>query len=93
MGNTVKTVLLLGLLSGLLLVVGELLGGRGGLVVAVGIAVVMNFGSYWFSDKIVLRMYRTQQVGEGHALYEMTAARPSGRFAHTEGLHYSGRVA
>jgi heat shock protein HtpX len=73
MGNTVKTVLLLGLLSGLLLVAGELLGGRGGLVIAFGIAVAMNFGSYWFSDKIVLRMYRAQQVGEGHALYEMTA--------------------
>ena len=40
---------------------------------AFGIAVAMNFGSYWFSDKIVLRMYRAQQVGEGHALYEMTS--------------------
>ena len=55
MGNTVKTVFFLGLLSGLLLVIGELLGGQSGLVIAFGLAVVMNFGSDWFSDKIVLK--------------------------------------
>jgi heat shock protein HtpX len=38
------------------------------------LAVVMNFGSYWFSDKIVLRMYRAQQVGPGHRLYDVTAS-------------------
>ena len=53
MGNTAKTVLLLGLISGLLLTIGELLGGANGLVIAFGFAVVMNFGSYWFSDRIV----------------------------------------
>jgi heat shock protein HtpX len=37
-------------------------------------AVVMNFGSYWFSDKIVLRMYRAKQVGPGHRLYDITAS-------------------
>ena len=73
MGNTVKTVLLLGLLSGLLLVIGELLGGQTGLIFAFVIAVVMNFGSYWFSDRIVLRMYRAQQVGPEHPLHQMTA--------------------
>ncbi len=56
MGNTFKTVALLGLLSGLLLVIGELLGGANGLMIAFVLAVVMNFGSYWFSDKIVLRI-------------------------------------
>ncbi len=72
MGNSVKTVLLLGLLSGLLLVIGELLGGQVGLLFAFVIAVAMNFGSYWFSDRIVLRMYRAEQVGPEHPLHQMT---------------------
>lgn len=57
MGNATKTALLLGALSGLLLVLGELLGGANGLVIAFIIAAVMNFASYWFSAKIVLSMY------------------------------------
>jgi heat shock protein HtpX len=69
MSNGIKTVLLLGLLSGLLLAIGEWLGGANGLVMAFGLAAVMNLGSYWFSDKIVLRMYRAQQVGPEHPLY------------------------
>ncbi|MCY3845972.1 MAG: zinc metalloprotease HtpX, partial [Acidobacteria bacterium] len=72
MANTVKTALLLGLLSALLLVFGELLGGQGGLVLAFGLAVVMNFGSYWFSDKVVLAMYRARPVGPEHPLHQMT---------------------
>lgn len=72
MGNSVKTVVLLGLLSGLLLVIGELLGGQIGLVFAFVIAVAMNFGSWWFSDRIVLRMYRAEQVGPEHPLHQMT---------------------
>jgi heat shock protein HtpX len=71
MNNSVKTVLLLGLLSGLLLALGELLGGAQGLVVAFGFAVVMNFVSYWFSDKIVLKMYRAQEVGPEHRLSQI----------------------
>ena len=73
MGNTVKTVMLLGLLSGLLLALGEWLGGSGGLLFAFVIAVAMNFGSYWFSDRIVLRMYRAEPVGPEHALHQLTA--------------------
>jgi heat shock protein HtpX len=68
MNNSLKTVLLLGVLSGVLLALGELLGGANGLVVGFGFAVVMNFVSYWFSDKIVLRMYRAQEVGPDHKL-------------------------
>jgi len=68
MNNSVKTVLLLGLLSGILLALGEMLGGSQGLVIAFGFAVVMNFVSYWFSDKIVLKMYRAQEVGPEHRL-------------------------
>ena len=70
--NGMKTALLLGLMSGLLLVIGDMLGGSGGLVMAFGLAVVMNFVSYWFSDKIVLRMYKAQPVGPEHPLYRIT---------------------
>jgi heat shock protein HtpX len=71
MGNTFKTAVLLAALSALLLVIGELIGGAGGLVVAFIFAVIMNLGSYWFSDKIVLRMYRAQEVGPDHGLYQL----------------------
>ena len=71
MSNGIKTALLLGALSGLLLVLGDLLGGQGGLVIAFGFAVVMNFVSYWFSDKIVLGMYRAKEVGPDHAVHQM----------------------
>jgi heat shock protein HtpX len=72
MNNSLKTVLLLGLLSGLLLVLGEFLGGQQGLVLAFGFAVLMNFISYWFSDKIVLKMYRAREVGADHKLWMLT---------------------
>src|SRR6266851_3848256 len=70
MSNTIKTALLLGTLSALLLFFGEALGGAQGMVVGFVIAVATNFASYWFSDKIVLRMYSAQEVGPGHRLYE-----------------------
>ncbi len=70
MSNVLKTTLLLGVMSGLFLVVGEVLGGGQGMVVGFMFAVVMNFASYWFSDKIVLRMYGATEVGPGHRLYE-----------------------
>jgi heat shock protein HtpX len=81
MNNTLKTTLLLGTLSGLLLVIGEVLGGAQGLVLAFGFAAATNLASYWFSDKIVLRMYRAQEVGPAHPLHEMVA-----RLARTAGL-------
>lgn len=68
-----RTAVLLGALSGLFLAVGSILGGESGLIMAFGVAVVMNIGSYWFSDKIVLRMYHAQEVSAGHRLYDMTA--------------------
>jgi heat shock protein HtpX len=71
MANGIKTALLLGLMSAVLLVLGEVLGGSNGLVIAFMFAAIMNFGSYWFSDKIVLRMYRAQQVGPEHRLYQI----------------------
>jgi heat shock protein HtpX len=69
MSNTIKTALLLGVLSALLLFIGEALGGAGGMVIGFFFAVATNFASYWFSDKIVLRMYNSQEVGPGHRLY------------------------
>jgi len=63
-GNTVKTVLLLGLLSGLLIVGGRALGGRNGVYIGLAIAVVMNFAGYFFSDKIALASYSAQPVTE-----------------------------
>jgi heat shock protein HtpX len=71
MPNGLKTALLLGLMSAIVLAIGELAGGSNGLIMAFGVAAVMNFGSYWFSDKIVLRMYRAQAVGPEHPLYRM----------------------
>jgi heat shock protein HtpX len=60
--NGLKTVLLLGILSGLLLAGGEMFGGRTGLYTALGIAVAMNFFGYFFSDKLALSMYSAQPV-------------------------------
>ncbi|MCG2739911.1 MAG: zinc metalloprotease HtpX [Syntrophaceae bacterium] len=71
--NTIKTGLLLGALTGLLMLIGGWFGGQQGVVIAFIFAMVMNFGSYWFSDKIVLRMYKAQAVSENEApeLYAM----------------------
>ncbi len=73
MTNAVKTALLLGVLSALLLFIGEALGGAQGMVIGFGFAVATNFASYWFSDKIVLRMYSAQEVGPGHRLHEIVS--------------------
>jgi heat shock protein HtpX len=65
--NYAKTALLLGLMTGLILVCGKLLGGNAGMIIALGLAAVMNFGSYWFSDKLVLRRYRARPVSPAEA--------------------------
>jgi heat shock protein HtpX len=65
--NYFKTALLLGLLTGLILVVGRALGGEQGMVMALAVAAVMNFVSYWFSDKIVLKTYRAREVSPEEA--------------------------
>ena len=62
-----RTTFLLGAMTGLILLFGQYMGGQGGLVIAFIFAVVMNFGSYWFSDKIVLRMYGAQEASEAQA--------------------------
>jgi heat shock protein HtpX len=73
MGSYVKTALLLGTLSALFLLIGQAIGGEQGLVIAFVFAVIMNFGSYWFSDKLVLRMYNAQPVGPEHPLSRIVA--------------------
>ena len=67
MSNALKTTALLGVLTGLLLWVGQLLGGTQGLMLALVFAAVMNLGSYWFSDRIVLAMYRARPLSESDA--------------------------
>jgi len=62
--NTVKTALLLGSLTGLLMLIGGYFGGQQGVVIAFFFAAIMNFASYWFSDKIVLKMYGAKEVSE-----------------------------
>ncbi|HRT27537.1 MAG TPA: protease HtpX, partial [Syntrophales bacterium] len=60
--NSLKTALLLGALTGLLMLIGGWIGGRQGVVIAFLFAAVMNFVSYWYSDRIVLRMYGANEV-------------------------------
>jgi len=67
MGNTLKTVFLLGSLTGLLVVLGKYFGGTQGMMIAFVFALAMNFGAYWFSDKLVLAMYRAREVTEAQA--------------------------
>jgi heat shock protein HtpX len=57
-----KTVVLLAALGGLLLLAGQLLGGQSGLYIALGIALVMNVGTYWFSDKLAIKMARAREA-------------------------------
>ena len=73
MTNTLKTTLLLGVLSGLFLLIGEVLGGAQGVIIAFLFAAVTNLVSYWFSDRIVLAMYHAKEVGTGHPLFQLVA--------------------
>ena len=62
MMNGIRTALLLASLTGLMLLIGGALGGRGGMAIALLLSLVMNMGSYWYSDKIVLKMYHAREV-------------------------------
>jgi len=64
MSNTIKTTVLLAALTALIVWVGQMLGGGQGAMFAFILAAVMNIGSYWFSDRIVIAMYRGQPIGE-----------------------------
>ncbi len=71
--NQIKTVLFLGVLSGLLLLIGRLIGGTQGLAVALVFAILINVGSYFFSHKLILLMYRAKEVSKNDnpELHEM----------------------
>jgi len=71
--NAMKTAFLLGLLSALIVGIGSLVAGQRGMIMALGLAVVMNFFSYWFSDRMVLAWHRAQPVSREQApqLYEI----------------------
>jgi heat shock protein HtpX len=73
MSNTLKTAMLLGALSALLLLLGEALGGAQGLIVGFIFAVVTNFASYWFSDKIVLSMYGAREADPNSRLVRIVS--------------------
>ncbi|MBM3771000.1 MAG: protease HtpX [Acidimicrobiia bacterium] len=73
MTNSLKTVVLLAMLSGVFLYLGQAFGGQQGLVMGFFFAALTNLGSYWFSDKIVLAMYGAREVGQGHPLWQLTA--------------------
>lgn len=68
-----RTTILLAVLTGLMLLIGGALGGRSGMFLALILSVVMNFGSYWYSDKIVLAMYHAREVtpAESPELYSI----------------------
>src|SRR5690625_6648421 len=65
--NAMRTTLLLAVLTAIFLVIGQLLGGRVGLIIAFIFAAVMNIGSYWFSDKLVLKMYRARETSRNES--------------------------
>ena len=67
MGNALKTTVLLAALTALLIVIGDALGGRGGMLLFFGFAIVMNAGAYWFSGDIALRMAGAREVSEQEA--------------------------
>lgn len=67
MTNQLKTGLLLGLLTAIILLFGRMLGGQTGLILAFILAIAMNVGSYWFSDRIVLSMYKARELGPDDA--------------------------
>jgi heat shock protein HtpX len=67
MGSMLKTTVLLVALTGLIMLIGQVLGGRGGLEIAFVFAIAMNFFSYWFSDKMVLRAYGAQPLDPSNA--------------------------
>lgn len=75
MFNWMKTFMLMAAITALFVMLGGMIGGRAGMLMAFGVAAAMNFGAYWFSDQMVLRMYNAQEVDSSSspALYNMVA--------------------
>ena len=83
MNNQIKTTLLLAVLTAFIIWIGQLLGGRQGMVIALVLAAGMNFFSYWYSDKLVLKMYRAREATPQQApeIFDMV-----GKLTQTAGL-------
>ena len=75
MGNQLKTTLLLATMTGLIILIGRYFGGSSGMVIAFIFAMLINFGSYWFSDTVALRLYRARELSSQEApeLYAMVS--------------------
>ncbi|NNG00958.1 MAG: zinc metalloprotease HtpX [Desulfobacteraceae bacterium] len=75
MGNQIRTTILLAVMTVFFILIGQMLGGRQGMIIALIFAAGMNFFSYWYSDKIVLRMYKANEVSpqQSPELYDMVA--------------------
>ncbi|MBD5640955.1 MAG: zinc metalloprotease HtpX [Desulfovibrio sp.] len=75
MTSQLKTVFLLAALSAIIIFLGGMIGGRMGIIIAFGFAILMNVGSYWYSDRIVLSMYRARELGpdESPFLHEIVS--------------------
>ena len=67
MFNLMKTAILMAAITALFMLIGRMLGGQAGMMLALAVALAMNFVSYWFSDKVVLRMYNAREVDESSA--------------------------
>ena len=67
MFNLMKTAVLMAAITALFMAIGSMLGGRAGMMLALVVAIGMNFFSYWFSDKMVLKMYNAREVDETSA--------------------------
>ena len=88
MGNQIRTTILLAVMTALILWIGQLFGGRQGMIIALLLAAGMNFFSYWYSDKIVLKMYRAQEASPQEA-----NAFAQGRSSDAEVIYHSQRSA
>ena len=87
--NTLKTFFLLMVLTGMLLLIGAAIGGQAGLVIALVFALAMNFGAYWFSDKIALSMAHAKEIyprEDDPTFYDLLEGRPAAPTCHAQGL-------
>ena len=90
--NTLKVIILIASLSGLLMIVGYFIARRTGVVIALIVSLIMNFGSYWYSDTIVLSMYNAQPVTKSQApvLYDAVEAyRPKRRYLFRKSMSFA----
>ena len=85
--NSLKTVLLMGILFGIFMLIGGLVGGQSGIVIAFMIALIMNGITYWFSDQIVLAMYRAKELDQSQAPRLHDIVTRLAVAAHLEELH------